>query len=134
MDLQAVQQGLATAAGAITSLRTYASLPDSINPPVFAPMEVEEDYNQVFGGGIEAPTIVCGLFVSAGDGPTGRAALAAYLPRSGATSVKAALEADKTLGGAAKTLSVDRYRGAYRLYNIASIDYLGVMFDVRVWA
>jgi hypothetical protein len=29
---------------------------------------------------------------------------------------------------------VQRVRGAYRLYTVGSIDYLGAMIDVKVWA
>lgn len=134
MDVQAVQQGLANAADTITGLRCFASLPDAINPPTFAPTEVEINYNQVFGNGMSLCTFTVGVFVSAGDSPTARAALAGYLAQSGSGSIKAALEADKTLAGVVITLNVDRVRGAYRLWNIGGTDYLGAMYDVRVWA
>jgi len=135
MDVQAIQQGLADAADTITGLRCFATLPDSINPPTFATTEVEIDYDKAFGAGsLTDHLFTCGIFTSRGDSPTGRAALAGYLAPTGAGSVKAALEADRTLTGRAKTLRVERARGAYRLYTIAGIDYLGTMLDVRVWA
>lgn len=137
MDVQAIQAGLASAAGAITGLRTAPSLPDAINPPLFAVTELELDYNQTFaagGYGMVETLFSCGIYVSRGDSPTGRAALSGYLAPSGALSIPAALQVDRTLGGAASTLIVERVRGAYRLYTIGSIDYLGATFDVRVWS
>lgn len=132
-DFQAIQTGLATAAATISGLRTFSTLPGAINPPTFAPVELDLSYDQTFSG-LTQTLFTCGLYVSAGDDPTGRVALAGYLAPTGTGSVKAALESDKTLGGVSKTLVVERVRGAYRLYNIGGTDYLGATFDVRVWA
>jgi hypothetical protein len=136
MDLEAVQQGLADAASAVTGppkLRGFASLPGAITPPVFAPTELELAYDQAFGGGLVTVMFTCGVFTSIGDTPAGRSALMGYLDRDGTSSVKAALELDKTLGGVCKTLTTRRARGAYRLYEIGGVDYLGALLDVEVW-
>lgn len=133
MDIQAIQQALADAAGAITGLNTFPSLPDAIEPPTFAPIELELTYHRTFGN-LSEILFTCGIYVSRGDSETGRALLVGYLAESGDTSIAAALEADQTLGGAAKALVVERARGAYRLYTIAGTDYLGTNFDVRVWS
>lgn len=138
MDVEAIHEGLATAAGTVAGLRSYASLPGSINPPVFAPTEFELNYNKTFktasAAGMSEILFTCGLFTSIGDDPTGRKALMGFLAPSGSGSVKAALESDRTLSGVAKTLLVERVRGAYRLYEIGGVEYLGAMLDVRVWA
>lgn len=136
MDVAAIQQGMATAVVNVTGLKqAFATLPDSIEPPTFAPTEVEIDYDQAFGAGsLTQNLFTCGVFTSRGDSQTGRAALAGFLAPTGSGSIKAALESDRTLGGVAKTLRVERARGAYRLYTIGGIDYLGCMIDVRVWA
>lgn len=136
MDLEAVQQGLAAAVNAVAmnpKLRGFASLPGSITPPVFAPTEFELAYDQVFGGGLVSVMFTCGVFTSIGDTEQGRKALTGYLNRDGTQSVKTALESDKTLGGACKTLTTRRARGAYRLYEIGGADYLGALVDVEVW-
>lgn len=134
MDVEAIQVGLATAAKTVSGLNAQPSLPDAINPPLFAVTEFEHDYNQTFAGGsfgMVETLFTCGLFVSRGDTPTGRAALATF---TNPTSVPAALQADRTLGGACRTLIVERLRGSGRLYTIGGTDYLGAMFDVRVWS
>lgn len=133
MDAYAIQAGMATAAKTVSGLRAFATLPDAIEPPVFAPLELELSYDQAFGGLTET-VFTCQVFTSRGDTDTGRKLLIGYVAESGATSIKAALEADRTLGGVAKTLIVERVRGAGRLYEVGGIDYLGAQFDVRVWA
>lgn len=141
MDVEAIHEGLATAAGtAVTSsgikLRAYASLPGAINPPVFAPTEFTQDYHQTFSpvGGLTKLDFSCGVFSSEGDNDAGRKLLLGFLAETGSASILQVLEADKTLGGACKTLRVTRVRGAYRLYTIGGIDYLGAIIDVAVWA
>lgn len=135
MDIQAVEQGLANAAGTISGLRSFPSLPDSIEPPTFGVAEVEIVYNRAFGTpGLSEVLFTCGVLTSRGNTDTGRGALNGYLAETGAGSIKAALEADRTLAGVAKTLNVERARGAYRLYEFAGVHYLGAMYDVRVWS
>jgi hypothetical protein len=134
---RAVQEGLAAAGRAIAGLQCLPALTDAIDPPTLAPSELEFQYNLTFQGGGVALTeamYTVGLFVSRGDTDEGRSLLVDYLAPSGASSVKAALEADRTLGGAAKTLIVERVRGAYRIYTIGATDLLGALIDVRVWA
>jgi hypothetical protein len=136
VDVEAIHEGLATAAEVISGLRCYASLPGAINPPVFAPTEVEIAYHQTFSsvGGMSAVSFSCGIFTSIGDTDAGRKLLMGYLAETGSNSLLQAIEADRTLGGACKTLKVVRARGAYRLYLIGDTYYLGSVLDVAVWA
>jgi hypothetical protein len=134
MDVQAIQAGLATAAATITGLASAPTVPDSLNSlPIFAPAELEMNYDKAFGGALTEAVFTCALFTSRGDAESGRVALAGLMAPAGAGSIKAAIESDRTLGGAAKTLRVESVRGAYRLYTVAGVDYLGAMFQVRVW-
>ena len=56
-----------------------------------------------------------------------------FLNSSGATSIKQAIETDKTLSGSAQTVRVSEAR-EYGVYNANNIDYLGVEFTVEVIA
>jgi len=138
MDVQAIQQGLATAVTNVTGIeQALPSLTDAINPPTFAVTEFEMTYNQTFKGsgiGMVETLFSCGIYTSHGNSEAGRVALVGFLAPSGSGSLKAAIETDRTLGGACATLLVERVRGAYRLYTISSIDYLGAILDVRVWS
>jgi hypothetical protein len=141
IDMEAIHQGFANATngfavtiGSLTvQLRSYPSLPGAINPPVLAPVEFSMDYHQTFGanGGLMAATFSLGLFTSLGDTDAGRKMMNAFLNPS---AILTSLETDKTLGGASKTLVVNKVHGAYRLYTIGGAEYLGAMIDVKVWA
>lgn len=134
MDIEAIQQGMANAAGTIAGLRCFPALPGSINPPTFAPVEFELSYHGTFSParGLTEIMFTCGVY--APDSDAGRKLLLPFIAEAGASSIPAALEADKTLGGVARTLIVQRVRGAYRLYEIGAVSYLGAMIDVKVWA
>lgn len=131
MDIELIHQRLADAADTIPGLRCHPSLPGSINPPTFAPVEFEMEYHQTFGG-LAVLMFTCGVYST--DSDQGRKILLSFLAPSGAKSIPAALEADKTLGGACSALVVQRHRGAYRLYTVGDNDYIGAMIDVKVWA
>ena len=76
------------------------------------------------------------LAASIGSSPDsdGQRILDAYLATTGALSVRAAVEGDVTLGGAADTLAVLGFRdyGGLSLGG-GGPEYLGVRFDVAVW-
>lgn len=137
MDVEGIHQGLANAASTITGLIGLPAISGALPPSsggVFAVVEVEGAYHKTFGatGGLSAPVHTCGLYCA--DTDEGRKLLNGYLAETGATSVRAAIEADRTLGGKCKTLIVMRFRGAYRVYEVADTPYLGAMLDVGVWA
>lgn len=135
MDFQAIQQGLANAAATIAGLNTLPTVPPSITPPFFGVDTFQLDYHKTFGAsGLTETLFECGLYVSEADVQTGKEQLVSYVAPTGASSILAALESDKTLGGAAKAVKVERVRGAYQLYEIGNGKYIGAVFDVRVWA
>lgn len=141
MDVAAVRTGLANAAAVVTyvdpggitrTLRAVPYLADSIQPPTWVSGEVEIEYDLTFGRGLDVVLVKGRLYTGRGDDLSGQALLDGFLKGSGAGSVKAALEADKTLGGVCKQLHVERVSG-YGLYQVAGIDYYGAKFDVKVW-
>ncbi len=131
MDVSAIRQALATAADTITGLTCYGYSPDSADVPALVMDEVELDYNRTMRGLVEAVYTVR-LYVSRADDRAGQATLDAYLAPTGSTSVKAALESDKTLGGRVSTIRVERAKG-YGRYELGTNHYYGAELDVRVW-
>lgn len=116
MDVEDVFQGLADAADTISGLRCFATVPDSITPPVFFPTEVDIDYDQTFRGGLEAYVVTCRVLTSRADTRAGQKLLQGFLKRTGPTSIKAALEATRTqangaLGGVCHDLHVRKASG-----------------------
>ena len=135
MDIAAIRAGLAAAVvNSISGMQTMPTVPDRIDPPTFSAGEVEIDYNQTSSvGGLTVLLCKGRLYSSRADVAAGQANLDGYLAPTGALSIKAAIEADKTLGGACRTLHVERAHG-YGRYEVGGVDYYGIQLDVRVWA
>lgn len=134
MDIAAIRAGLATAVGTIPGVQVLPIVPDQVEPPAFSAGEVEIDYNQTFStGGLTVLLCKGRLYSSRADNTAGQTNLDAYLAPTGALSIKAAIEADKTLGGVCRTLRVERLHG-YGMYQVGGVDYYGAQFDVRIWA
>lgn len=123
--------GLRDSAGAIAGLGVFEYAPDAITPPVFFPTEVEIDFDQTFGRGMDAFTVTCRLLVSKADDKAGQKTLRSYLIGSGPLSIKAALQADRTLGGACDALHVKSFRG-YGEYEHNGQHFYGGEFSIYV--
>lgn len=131
MDITALGDGVAAAAGAITGLRAFGYLPDAISPPTFFVAEVEVEYDATFGRGLDTVYLTCRLLVSHTSDRTGQKQVASYMKGAGPTSVKAAIEAERTLGGACQDLRVQRVSG-YGLYEHNGTQYYGAEWRVMI--
>ncbi len=83
----------------ITGLRVFDTIPENIVPPAAVVGQLSLEWDLVFARGADTATV--DIFVVAGR-MSDRAAqdyLDSLLTASGATSVKAKIEADQTLGG-----------------------------------
>lgn len=142
MDVSAVRAALASTVAANVTvdgvpLAAFAHMPDSIDPPLWISGQVEVDYDEVEEGGFDAVTVTGHLYTSTSDTVTGQRILDQLLARTGPTSIKAALEANQSLGGIATALHVQRFTG-YGKYRIAMLEqpevrYYGGRMFVRVW-
>lgn len=99
-----VATGLATALGTITGLRTFTYQPEQLNPPLAFPTIERINYHRAFAGGDVVMdwniTVIVGRYTDR----TAHSLLDNYLSYSGTSSVRAAIEADRTLGGRVQTL------------------------------
>lgn len=135
--MAAVRTGLAAAAATVAGLTTYPYVPDSVAEPCFYPGGYEIDFDQAFARGLDVVNFTCYVLVSRADDVTGQARLDGYLKGSGATSLKAALEAARgapgqlALSGAADDLHVTRVEG-YGQYTIGDTVYYGAKLLVTV--
>ena len=128
-----VMTGLATRLGTISGLRTYTYMPDQLNPPVGFPIIESVDYHKSFAGG--DVQMRCSVFVIVGRylDRTAHASLDGYLSYSGATSIRAAIEGDRTLGGVAQTLIVESGLNISAV-SVADSEFLQVQCSVLVHA
>lgn len=130
MDIVAVRRALAEAAKAVPGLNATRYAPDAVELPAFYPGESEIDFDLTFGAGVDEGVITCYVFTAIGEDEAGQDLLDQLLGR-GPLSVKAALEADRTLGGTVADLRVRRFQ-AYRRYGSDTRSLYGAQIPVYV--
>jgi hypothetical protein len=129
-----VKDGLKTAINTVSGLRAFDYQPDQVNPPFAFPTLDTITYHQTGmnnGGVVMNFTIT--LIVNRAAERTAQDQLDQYMAWDGVKSVRAAIEADRTLGGVCDDLIVTN---AENLTNIDANDtlYLAVDFKVTVYA
>ena len=128
-----VADGLKNALATISGLRSYSLQPDQLNPPIAFPILNGVEYHQAFQGGDVVMDWTISVIVGRYTDRTAHAALDGYLNYSGASSIRAAIEADKTLGGVCQTLVLASSANIQSL-SVAEADYLTVEFQLTVHA
>jgi hypothetical protein len=119
-----------TAAG----IRAIEYLADQVNPPVAIAATTGVGYHDAFGvhGLAEHHFALMLILTRVGD-RAGLKALEALMSNSGATSVRALVEADPTLGGVASACIVRRALPPVAL-SVSGVEYTSVTFDVDVYS
>ncbi len=130
-SVSALRNALASSMGSITGLRTSATVPDNPRPPiaVVMPERIAYDLNARRGADTFFFTII--LIVSRADDRAAQNNLDAFL--TGESSIKAAVEADRTLGGVANTCRVTEMTN-YASLPVGEVLYLSAQFTVEVVA
>jgi len=130
--IEDVMSGISTALRTITNLRVEELFEGDINPPVAVVglPTVTTYHSSMARGHFELePTIT--VFTSQVVNRVGQLTLAGYANPSGATSVRAAIEADKTLGGKVSDCTVQGFR-PLDLEEYAAFGYFGGIFNLYV--
>ena len=133
--LTSIRDRLKTNLETIAGLTAYEYVPDFIDPPIalVAPLNTL-NYDSTMARGADTYEIPVIVYISRIDAQTAQDEVDNYLASTGATSVKAAIESDPTLGGAAmsvRVISASDY-GEYEVTQGTS--FLGVTFNVEVIA
>lgn len=128
-----VADGIKSRLGTITGLRTFSYQPEQLNPPVAFPVLDSVEYHGAFGGGDVRMRFAIFVIVGRYLDRVAHSNLDGYLSYSGATSLRAAIEGDRTLGGVAQTLVLDSGLSISSL-SVAEADFLQVSFSVLVHA
>ena len=126
-----VATGLATNLATITGLRTSAYQPEQLNTPLAFPTLNTVTFHKAMGGGDVTMDWTITLLVGRYTDRTAFATLDGYLSYSGATSVRAAIESDRTLGGVCQTLVVSSAADISSV-NSADAEFLQITFSVTV--
>lgn len=135
--VDAIAEALRDALATVPTLRAHDGQPDDIQVTqgkgVAYPLPREGNYHEAFDDGEMTTWDVVVLAAPEAAGyKRGQDAINPYVSREGADSVKAAIEADGTLGGVVDCLSVTRWydRG---LIEAGGQNFWGVKLECSIW-
>lgn len=125
--------GLKTRLATISGLHALDFAPDNPVPPTAFPLVPAFDYRQSMGRGTYTLPFRIAVLTGAQLDREGQMNLAGYANQTGATSVRAAIEGDGTLGGIVAGSVVDDF-DPQGLEQVGLAQYYGGIFNVRVIA
>lgn len=132
-SVSSIRTGLATRLGTISGLRTSAFMPDNPNPPIAVVMPSSVSYDDTFKRGMQTYVFNVLVIVGRVDERTAQSNLDAYVSSTGTSSIKRAIEGDKTLGGVVFDTRVSEMRN-YGQLPVGEVTYLTAEFTVLCYA
>lgn len=132
-SLTDLRTGLANRLATIHGLRSSATIPDNPQPPVAVVMPGSITYDTAFGRGSDEYEFTVMLIVGRAADRASQTNLDAFCASSGTASVKAAIEADPSLGGKALDCRVTQMTNQSSL-GIGDVTYHTAEFNVTVIA
>jgi len=98
-SLSELREGIAENLSTIVGLRVSSFVPDNPNAPmaVVSPQNIE--YHKSFANGFNTYNFVVAVFVARVSERTAQNSLDAYCASTGSSSIKSAIESDRTLAG-----------------------------------
>jgi hypothetical protein len=134
MNIASIRAGLKTRLATITGLRCYEIIPDQFSPPAaIVGMPTSINFDFTYQRATDRLTYPVRLLVAKATDRSAQERLEQYLDGSGSLSVKAAIEGDPSLGGAANVTRVLSAQGL-GVYDMGGVSYLGCDFTVEVIA
>jgi hypothetical protein len=132
-SITAIRSGLATNLATITGLRSGPTIPDNVNPPyaIITPSGVQ--YHRAFNNALSTYNFTVMVVVGRVSERTAQNNLDAYCSPTGTSSIRVAIESDKTLGGVVYDTIVTGMRN-YGSVTIGENIYLAAEFDIAVQA
>jgi hypothetical protein len=135
VTLEQIMQGIEGRLATIEGLRTNDIAPDQINPPVaIVGVPPVPEYHATMQMGTFRVAATVTVLVSAALDRVGQLKLAGYANPAGSTSIRAAVEADKTLGGLSGVNCIVRSFRPLGLEEVGVIGYYGGVFELFVIA
>lgn len=110
-DLTAIRNGLAANLGAISDLNVSPSRLSNPTLPQAVVYAGPTSFDKAFGRGVDTLVFIVRVAVPGTTDTGSVVSLDPYLAGSGSRSIKAAIESDKTLGGACSDLRVTGHEG-----------------------
>jgi hypothetical protein len=130
MNVTNVRAGLKTRLATISGLRVWDSIPDQVTPPGAVVGQLDFTFDIDNARGLDIANVDVYVIVQRFDARSSQNQLDDYLG-SGAKSIKTAIEADRTLGGAVNTLRVTRAEAG--TYLQGDVTFLSYRFSLTIW-
>lgn len=132
MSISGIRNGLTTNLATISGLRTAAEIPDQASPPIAIVNLNSIDYHNAMVNGMTEFLFTVQVIVGRAAEREAQRRLDQYAEPSGASSVKSAIESDKSLNGNAQTLIVNGMPSVGSL-QMNDQTYLAAEFSVQVY-
>lgn len=130
MNVSTVRDGLKTRLQTITGLRAYDVIPDKVTPPCAIVGQLDFTFDIDNARGLDQASCDVYVIVQRLDARSGQNKLDDYLG-TGSSSIKTAIEADRTLGGAVNTLRVTSAEAG--TYIEGEITFLSYRYRLIIW-
>jgi hypothetical protein len=131
--LSELRTGIATNLATISGLRTAAVMPDNPSPPIAIIQPDSINFDDTFQRGMQTYTFTVIVLVGRVAERSAQNAIDAFCSSTGASSIKRAIESDKTLDGKAFDLRVTDMR-SYASIAVGEVNYLAAEFIVLCYA
>jgi hypothetical protein len=126
-----VRDGLKTRLETITGLRAYDLIPDTVTPPAAVVGQLDFTFDIDNARGLDQAQVDVLVIVQRFSERSGQNLLDLYLSGSGASSIKAAIEGDRTLGGVVNTLRVTGAEAG--TYESQGVEFLSYRYRITIW-
>ena len=126
-----IRTGLKANLEAISGLRVYDLIPSPAVAPAAIIGQLDFTFDLSMARGVDQATLDVIVLVHRMLERSGQKELDKYLAGTGAFSIKAAIESDRTLGGACNTLQVTAAQAGS--YISADIEFLSYKYSITVW-
>lgn len=128
-----LRAGIAANLATISGLRSAAEIPDQPNPPVAIVQLADVDYDQTFNRGMTLYNFDVTVLVGRASERTAQRSLDAYCSSTGTSSIKLAIESNRTLSGIAYDTRVSQLRSVGST-TVQDTTYLAAEFTVQCYA
>lgn len=134
VSVASIREGIAANLRTLGTLaQVHEHLPGSLTPPAAAIRLVRVTYDDTNARGLDSYSFEVLLVVSKQDDERAQQKLDGFLDKTGAASVKTALESDPSLGGSVADVHVQEVSSIGQI-SWAGHAYLGAVIELEVWA
>ena len=134
MNITDIRDGIEANLETISGLRGYSEIPDNPSIPAAVISLNSVDYHQAFKNGLIELNFTITVIVGRFNSRSAQHNLNEYADNSGDRSIKAAIESDRTLGGAAFDCIVQTMSGISNIDLNDGNNYLATEFSVVAYA